>query len=140
MKRWGVFFLDFRLTSFARGGCLFLFACGICFFLFACGKIDNSSSGDKTMYGEGGQTGSLAFVGAVSVLGSYCYRCHSDWSSYTESEFMSSGLVARGNPNGSALFYRIRGNDSGTTGDMPPSGSSPSAEELKKIKTWIEGI
>lgn len=105
------------------------------FFILSCGKVKNSSSSD------GGSTvGTAEFVEAQGVISSKCLSCHSNWSSYTADDFVANGLVFKGSPANSTLYSRIRGNDVGTTGDMPSGQPSISRTELMSIKTWISSL
>lgn len=110
-----------------------------CVLLQGCGKVNNSSSMDKDIYGSE-ITGSAAFLAARVVLANQCFSCHSAWSAYTETDYVSSGRVVAGNPNSSTLYTSIKGNDSGTTGTMPANGSTLSSGELLLIKSWIQAM
>ena len=104
-------------------------------FSISCGKVKNSSSSD------GGTTvGTTDFVSATDVLNSKCFSCHSTWASYSSDDYIKKGLVSKGSVANSSLYTRIRGNDAGQAGDMPPGQPNISVSELKSIKTWISGL
>lgn len=115
-----------------------LFVC-IFVFLLGCGKVRNSSSQDAAIYGAS-VSGSATFLQARTVMASQCFSCHSNWSSFSENQFLTSSLVRAGNLSGSSLYTRIRGNDTGQTGDMPQSNPNLSSDDLNSIKQWIQGI
>lgn len=107
--------------------------------LSSCGRLQNSNSNDANVYGSS-VAGSVNFVSARTILSNKCFSCHAGWSAYTESQYVSVGLVVAGSTTNSSLYNRIRGNDTGKAGDMPVSGSNLTSEELKTMKTWIQGI
>jgi uncharacterized membrane protein len=100
-----------------------------------CGKVTTSSSNDKLIYG-GSVTGNSNFLAARAVLSQNCFQCH-DWAAYSEADFTGQALVIQNASVNSRLYQKIKGNDSGVTGNMPPSGSLTDTDVLK-IKTWID--
>lgn len=106
-------------------------------FLSSCGKVNTSSSNDKTLYGSSTVTTSN-FTAAKAVLSQNCFQCH-DWATYAESDFSAQALVIPDSAVSSRLYQKLKGNDSGTTGNMPPSGALTS-DDLIKIRTWINGM
>jgi uncharacterized membrane protein len=119
MKKWFFFFSILALSS--------------------CGRLQNSNSNDANIYGSS-VAGSANFVSARLILSNKCFSCHASWSSYTETQYVGLGLVVAGSTTSSSLYNRIRGNDTGQAGDMPVTGSNLTSEELKTMKTWIQGI
>lgn len=105
----------------------------------SCGKVKNSSSGDFNLYGSG-VSGSTAFLSARGVLANNCLGCHSEWSNYTEQDFVSTFRVVRSSPKDSPLYTSIRGNDAGVNGNMPQNRPDLSFEDLMKIKNWITSM
>lgn len=101
-------------------------------FLLSCGKVLNSSSNDAAL-----AQGTAEFLSAKQVLYDKCMSCHSNWSSYSEADFINDHLITKYSPNTSTLYLKIKGNDSGQTGDMPPTGAALGYSELTAIKTWI---
>lgn len=107
-----------------------------------CGKIENSSSLDDIIYGDFTDTGSPDFLATKAALNSYCLQCHAAWRTYTEQNFIDSGLVVRGDPANSKLYYR---NTNATSGpgpkNMPTSGYPPiSATDLTTMANWITAL
>lgn len=116
----------------------------IVFFLlilnFACGKIENSSSQDKYLYSPN-TDGSLQFTAAVAVLTAKCSGCHGEWSGFSESDFILSGLVVAQSPSTSKIYYRNQGATSGVgPQNMPTSGSALTGSELQVVTDWINAI
>lgn len=107
----------------------------ISIFASSCGKVLNSSSNDSAL-----AQGTAEFVSAKQVLVAKCLSCHSNWSSYSESDFVTKGLVTKNSPVNSPLYTRIRGNDTPVNGDMPPGQPDIELSELSAIKTWISSI
>ncbi len=108
------------------------------FFLCSCGRPYNSSYSDASKYGSNG-TGTAEFLAAREVVSNRCLSCHAEWSSYTEALFVSQNYVVGGSLSNSILYTKIRGNDVGSSGNMPPS-ENLSAEEIGKIRTWILAV
>jgi hypothetical protein len=103
---------------------------------------DTSSGGG----GSGTVLPSAAFIAAKAVIDGKCLSCHASGSSYgafanlTEASAVSRGLVVKGNPNSSILYYRLIGSaGSGGTKNMPQGGSI-SAAEVQAVADWITGI
>lgn len=89
--------------------------------------------------GGGGSTDKFPQV--RSVIQTSCSSCHSSWGSASSSFFVSSGLVVKGNPEASPLYYRL----SGTTGGAGPKNMPQSAPALNSasqdlIKDWIQTL
>lgn len=78
------------------------------------------------------------FTAVKSILASNCVSCHSAWNGASASYFVGQGLVSKGSPETSPLFYRLRGS-SGAQGPktMPVSGPLSDADR-EAIKTWIQ--
>ena len=107
--------------------------------LVGCGKNPyNSSVSDALRYGSS-VSGTATFTAARLVMMSSCFACHGSWSSYTEADFLSKGLVVFRSLTDSTLFTRIRGNSSGLVGDMPQN-STLSSEDMITIRTWISNM
>ena len=110
--------------------------------LSACGKIDNSSSTDKNLYGAITDVGSADFLAVKTMLRNSCISCHAEWNSYTDADFVSSGLVAAANATASKLYYR---NQNATSGagptNMPSGGQAALTEaELVTMTNWINSL
>lgn len=103
--------------------------------LLSCGKVKNSSSGDA-----GAFVGTSEFVSAMEIISTKCMSCHPGWTGYTADTFVKKGLVFKGSPANSILYTRIRGNDIGQAGDMPPGQPNLSVSELREIKSWINSM
>lgn len=111
--------------------CLFILSLSF----LSCGKVKNSSSTDGA-----GIVGTAEFVSAREIIGSKCLSCHSTWTSYTADDYVRRGLVFRGSPANSSLYTRIRGNDLGVAGDMPPGQPNLTFSEISEIKAWISSL
>ena len=107
-----------------------------------CGKIENSSSLDNILYGDFVDTGSPNFLTAKAAIRSNCLQCHAAWKRYTEQDFIDGGLVVKGSPADSKLYYR---NLLATVGpgphNMPASGYPPiSPADLSAMSAWITAL
>ena len=76
----------------------------------------------------------------MEIMQSKCLTCHSTWAKYTPQDYVKKGLVFKGSPANSTLYYRIRGNDVGVAGDMPVGQSNLTYSEIKEVKAWIESL
>ena len=108
----------------------------------ACGKIDNSSSTDKNLYGTITDTGSTDFLAVKTMLRNSCISCHAEWNSYTDTDFVTTGLVVAANATASKLYYR---NQVATMGPRPknmPSGGQAALTdaELAIMINWINSL
>ena len=89
---------------------------------------------------------SAAFKAAAPIIENKCGVCHytpeiGDFKGTKESEYLAQGWIKKGNPEGSKLYYRMKGS-AGTNGpkDMPQGRGTMSADELKKVYDWIKNI
>ncbi len=84
-----------------------------------------------------------SFSRAKVVMQNACFRCHSDWSNFTEQQFIDQGLVKAGDPVNSLLIKRSMYSGSGMT-PMPSTGSPESqiykVNHHEVIKTWITSL
>jgi len=85
------------------------------------------------------------FISVKNLLDSKCVKCHKaggtspDLSELKESNAISSGLVIKGNPESSPLYYRLRGSTGPGTKNMPLDNSL-SSEELRAVADWINNF
>lgn len=86
------------------------------------------------------------YLSAVkSIMDSKCVKCHKvggtspDLSALKESTAISMGLIVKGNPESSPLYYRLKGSLGPGTKNMPLDGSL-STEELNAVANWINYI
>lgn len=107
--------------------------------LLGCGKSINSSSTDKSLYGFT-NTGGTQFRIAFPILAKNCIYCHahSDWANYNEGDFITNGKIIANDPTQSSIYYKLTGNDSGISGNMPLGGSAMTGDEIAAIKSWVE--
>ncbi|MBL7545376.1 MAG: hypothetical protein JNL11_16270 [Bdellovibrionaceae bacterium] len=103
--------------------------------ILGCGKVKNSSSSDG-----GSIVGTAEFVSAMEIVQSKCLSCHNTWATYSSDDYVKKGLVFKGSPANSSLYTRIRGNDVGQAGDMPPGQPTLTYTEIKEIKAWINSL
>lgn len=104
--------------------------------LASCGKVKNSNSADVALYGlsnQGGQNFKLAFT----VIAQSCLSCHSAWTNWNETDFSSNGLIVSGSLVNSKIYYRIKNNETGVSGDMPANSNTLTGDELTLIKNWV---
>jgi len=114
----------------------------ICLGFLGCGRIQNSSSSDKFTYSPGQITGSAEFLAAAAIIGSKCSECHGTYTTYTEADYITAGLVVAKDIASSSIYFR---NQSATVGagphDMPKQGRTPmTAAELQTLADWINSI
>lgn len=120
----------------------FLTTVAFAILLSACGKIDNSSSTDKNLYGAITDTGSNDFLAVKTMLRSSCIACHPEWNSYTDTDFVNTGLVIAANSAGSKLYYRNQVAASGPGPKNMPSGGQVALTdaELAIMINWINSL
>jgi mono/diheme cytochrome c family protein len=105
-------------------------------------QTDNSVNGDKQAFGNP-PSGSTNFAAASAIFKQNCMPCHaSNYASWTEGQFVTSGAVIPQQPMNSRLYQRLRGSNAGGAGpeDMPQNGAALSPDDLQTIRTWIQGI
>ncbi len=108
----------------------------------SCGKIENSSSLDEILYGEFIDSGSPNFLTAKAAIKANCLQCHAAWKRYLEQDFIDAGLVVRGSPADSKLYYRnLLANEGPGPHNMPTSGYPPIATaDLSAMHAWISAL
>lgn len=108
----------------------------------SCGKIQNSSSFDNVLYGDFVDTGSTQYLTVKAAINSHCLQCHSTWRTFSEQDFITAGLVVRGSPQNSKLYYRNSlVTDAPGTHNMPTSGYPPiSQSDLTTMSQWISAL
>ena len=108
----------------------------------ACGKIENSSSIDGSLYGNYTDSGSPNFLATKNAMKPSCFVCHGAWKSYTEQDFIASGLVTPGSAANSKLYFRnALATSGGGPKNMPQSGYPPiSAGDLSIMEQWINAL
>ena len=112
---------------------------------FSCGKIENSNSIDKYTYGDGPSiTGTTQFVAAGTILINKCTSCHqhAQWKTYTQSDYITNGLVTSQSPPDSPIYYRNKDATSGPGPHNMPLEGKPTltANELTTILAWISSF
>lgn len=107
--------------------------------LSSCGRIENSSSQDKALYSPR-TAGSPQHEAAVAIISAKCAECHGSWVSYSDEEFVSTGLVVAQNPTASSIYYRNQLGP-GPRNNMPTQGRpAMTTDELQTISIWINTI
>lgn len=80
------------------------------------------------------------FGKAKIILNASCYRCHGEWTHYSEQSFIYSGLITPGNPDDSILIRRSKYSGSGRAA-MPPSSSEEDKifkhEYHEYLRAWV---
>lgn len=109
---------------------------------FSCGKINNSSSLDRIDYSATRPPGSALFLSVNSMLSSKCSGCHPAWVSFSESDFISGGLIVPQSPATSKLYFR---NQNATIGPGPrtmPNSGFPAltSDEIQTMTDWINSL
>jgi uncharacterized membrane protein len=112
------------------------------FLLIGCGQDYNSSYNDAGQYSQidgidSSTPEGARLLAAYKVMQQKCFQCH-QWSNYkTSAQWINTGRVTVGNLSGSSIYTRLKNNN----GDMPPEPLAQlTADELKAVKVWIEGI
>ncbi|NJL24554.1 MAG: hypothetical protein HC902_04885 [Calothrix sp. SM1_5_4] len=100
----------------------------------SCMQTENTSSLDADLYSDVG--GSAEFVAARNVISQSCANCH-NYHTQTEAELVAAGLVVRGSPETSKLYYRLAGSSGASGPKNMPTGSSLPQSSLDAISTWI---
>ncbi len=109
----------------------------------SCGPVENSATSDKSKFGPPIDiTGSTPLFASVRASLTKCQNCHGNWLSLTESQFVSTGLVVKGSPEGSQLYFR---NQLAMTGpgpkNMPTMGyPAMTSAEIQTMIDWINGL
>jgi hypothetical protein len=108
----------------------------------SCGKIENSSSIDGSLYGNYTDTGSPNFLATKQAMSGSCYVCHGAWKTYSEQDFITSGLIVPGSASTSKLYFRNSLASSGSgPKNMPLSGYPPiSTGDLAIMEQWINAL
>lgn len=107
--------------------------------LLSCGRIENSSSQDKALYSPRAG-GSAQYEAAVAIIAAKCAECHGAWMSYTDSDYVMTGLVIPNNPTGSKIYYRNQLGP-GPQNNMPSQGRpAATSDEMQTLATWINSI
>ncbi len=73
------------------------------------------------------------------VINLRCANCHSDYTFYTEEDWIEQKFIVPGNPYDSKLFSSLRSSHTGGDEDMPPF-LALSEVELETIKKYISGL
>lgn len=100
---------------------------------------------DPVLAGGGGTTvDNTRFLAAKAILDSKCLSCHNgaqspNLSNLTETSAVNQGMVVKGSPTTSMLYYRLIGSSGGGVKNMPQGGSI-SASEVQTIADWITNI
>ena len=106
-----------------------------------CGPVENSSVLDKSLYGNANSNASAQFKAVLTAM-KKCQKCHGEWLSFQEADFISTGLVVPGDPQNSMLYYRnINATSNSGPKNMPNLGLPPlSTTELNSLITWISSL
>jgi hypothetical protein len=97
--------------------------------LVGCLQTENSSS----------QEGLTQTASGLSVLSQSCTGCHS-YHTLSAEQLIQQGLIVRGDPERSLLYFRMVGSD-GIYGpkNMPPTGNI-SPDDVEVFAQWIERL
>ncbi len=103
----------------------------------------NSNTFDKIKYDitELDDEGDSNFASANKIIVNNCAYCHehSNWGTYTNSDWLDSGFINKGDPDNSYLIIRTK-NYGGSDSDMPEVGEPLTDEEYQTLRTWITEI
>jgi len=111
--------------------------------LYSCGPVENSSTLDKTLYGNTLDTsGSSPQFIALRTSLTKCQSCHGSWLALAEGDFKTLNLVVAKSPENSKLYYRNQGATSGPGPHNMPNGGGPAmtAAELQNMIDWINSL
>jgi len=107
--------------------------------LVSCGQDYNSNTGDFAQYApiegiDSSTPDGTRLLASYKVFQAKCFQCHT-WSAYkTSADWVSAGLVSKGNSSASQVYTRLKN----TGGDMPPDPIAElTAAELLTVETWI---
>ncbi|MGZ6478499.1 MAG: hypothetical protein ACXWQE_04300 [Bdellovibrionales bacterium] len=96
-------------------------------------QTDNSSALDANTYGAGGS-------GAIKkIFTARCTPCHG-YQSMDNDALVAAGVVVKGSPSTSKIYYRLTGATSGPGPQNMPQTGSISAAEVAQIEAWITGM
>ncbi len=115
----------------------------MCLAQLSCGPVENSSTLDKTLYGNSfDYSGSTPQFVAVRTSLSKCQNCHGSWLSLKEADFKTLGLVVAKSVATSKLYYRNQNAISGPGPKNMPNGGYPafSSSELDDLVAWINAL
>ena len=104
------------------------------------GNASGSESNQTHSQGGGTSASTLLYPNVQQLVQTKCQICHAPFANYSESDWIASGLVVPGAPNGSTLYSSLQG--AGVAGGLNsmPKGGSLSAAELGQIKDWISAL
>lgn len=102
--------------------------------LGSCVQTENSNSQDKDTYSDIG--GNPDFVASRAIFAQSCANCHL-YHTMSEDQMVADGVLVKGDPASSKIYYRLTGSTSGPgTKNMPTGGALP-VSDLNQIETWI---
>jgi mono/diheme cytochrome c family protein len=99
-------------------------------YLVSC-QTENSSTLDASTFAGG--------AGAVqSIFAQHCTGCHS-YQAMSVSDMVAAGLLVKGDPSNSPIYYRLIGAASGAgPHDMPQSGGALNASDVAAIQDFVQ--
>lgn len=84
--------------------------------------------------------GNPNFAAAHLVIVNRCVSCHSNFESYSETEWVNNHYLVRGQPAASTFFNKISAANPNVPGDMPYQQPAVSAAEIAVLSAWIVGM
>lgn len=115
-----------------------------CLSLLGCNKFKAIDSGGSIDHAN-----DAMFAAAKSILSRNCMSCHqagggaTRFDLSTPNQFISSGLIEPGNPNGSKLIYRMKNfqpGGSSNLNNMPSDGNRVSDADYQILYNWIASM
>ena len=94
-------------------------------------QTENSSTLDASTFGSGS--------GAVqSIFAQHCTGCHS-YQAMSVADMVSAGLLVKGDPSSSPIYYRLIGTTVGAgPHDMPQSGGALNTSDVQTIFDFVQ--
>ncbi|HWU44019.1 MAG TPA: c-type cytochrome [Bdellovibrio sp.] len=85
------------------------------------------------------------FVAAKAIIDGKCVSCHNssnngDLTNFTLTKAISQGWIEAANPQGSKLYYRLKGSSGNLGPKTMPADGSISADEVQAISDWISSV
>jgi mono/diheme cytochrome c family protein len=85
--------------------------------------------------------GTSAFGKVQKIIGDGCIKCHADFGTNSESDFMTKGLVTPGNAAASMFYTKLIGSlPVSASSDMPAAGAKLTSDQLQDVTDWINAL
>jgi mono/diheme cytochrome c family protein len=82
-----------------------------------------------------------AFGKVQKIIGDNCLKCHKDFGTNSEADFISGGLVTPGSASGSTFYTQLIGSiPTSADSDMPKAGAPLTTQQLQDVADWINAL